>query len=583
MKAFLIAEEGSLLGTLLPLEEAEEWIIGRDPNACAHVLEDPMVSRKAALISLQNERFVIENLSTTNPISVNGDSVVDPTILEEGDLIQLGSTTFRFSLIEPKQEPVTTTLDQTTAAPNEEYEMGTLSFSNSIVSRWMIKVVSGPNNGAEFSIKEGQTYLVGKDPDTCDILFQDLSVSRQHAKILCSKDGTVSVEDLGSRNGTLLNGSLVEQTATLASQDVLAMGTSSLLLIDRQASSQTIYSPPLMTRYTDRELSKEEIEEAAKEAASLEESIKLKRNWKETFIPNRHIAIGALILLVTLSCLIGAFSLFKSTPVHVATTDERGEIQKTLKNFPSIEFSYVPNSGNLFLMGHILTDVEYQEMLYLLKAKPFIKNIDDNVIIDEYVFENINALLYKNPLWRSVILTGSQPGKFVLKGYMQTLEEFSSLNDYVNRNFPYLDKLKIEVVVENNVQTSVQALLAQKGFNGVTFQFANGEIVLSGRIEQGQEKVYNALLKELDQIPGIRHIKNFVVFTTHSSARLDVSSRFKVTGTSKLGDLNQFILINGKILSTGDLLEGMVITAINPTSVFLEKEGIKYKIDYNLQ
>jgi type III secretion system YscD/HrpQ family protein len=234
-------------------------------------------------------------------------------------------------------------------------------------------------------------------------------------------------------------------------------------------------------------------------------------------------------------------------------------------------------------MGHILTGVEYQEMLYLLKAKPFIKNIDDNVIIEEYVFENMNALLYKNPVWRSVILTGSQPGKFVLKGYLQTLDEFSSLNDYVNRNFPYLDKLKIEVVVENNVQTSVQALLAQRGFNGVTFQFANGEIVLSGRIEQGQEKVYNSLLKELDQIPGIRHIKNFVVFTTHSSARLDVSSRFKVTGTSKLGDLNQFILINGKILSTGDLLEGMVITAINPTSVFLEKEGIKYKIDYNLQ
>jgi hypothetical protein len=42
-------------------------------------------------------------------------------------------------------------------------------------------------------------------------------------------------------------------------------------------------------------------------------------------------------------------------------------------------------------------------------------------------------------------------------------------------------------------------------------------------------------------------------------------------------------LINGKILGPGDQLDGMNVTAINPSSVYLEKDGMKYKIDYNLQ
>jgi hypothetical protein len=42
-------------------------------------------------------------------------------------------------------------------------------------------------------------------------------------------------------------------------------------------------------------------------------------------------------------------------------------------------------------------------------------------------------------------------------------------------------------------------------------------------------------------------------------------------------------VINGKILSLGDNLDGMVITAISPTAVLLEKDGLKFKINYNLQ
>ena len=599
MPAVLIAEEGLLSGINIPLTEEDEWILGRDPDVCFQVLEDPQVSRKHVMLRKEDESYFIENLSATNPVQVNGDIVVDPVELQDEDSVQIGSTTFRFLLempkttqiddIEPSETDEDTKSEISSKSPLDEIEdepsidLGTLTFSNDIQTRWMIKVVAGPNSGAEFPLNEGQTYSLGKDPTHSDILFSDLSVSRQHAKLHLSTEGQLSIEDLGSRNGVLINASLVEGSASLSSQDLVALGTTSFLVIDRESVRETIYSPPSMTTYADHELSDDEKKESQENAEALAEELTLKRNWKETFIPTKHILFAALILLIVFSGIIGTFSLFRTTPITVAIRDDDAELRKITKDFPSVQFSYTSKNGMLFLTGHVLTDVEYQELLYLIKSQPYVKQIDDNVVIDEYVWRNMNALLYKNPEWRSVLFTGTAPGKFVLKGYLQTLTEYSALSEYVNRNFTYLDLLKNEVVVDTNLETNVQTLLTEGNFNNVTFQFSTGELIFSGRVDQMDTKKFKSLLSQIDALPGVRQIQNYVVYTSHSSSRIDITNRFQVTGTSKYGNENQFVLINGKILSAGEQLDGMIITAINPQTVFLEKEGIKYRIDYNLQ
>ena len=44
-----------------------------------------------------------------------------------------------------------------------------------------------------------------------------------------------------------------------------------------------------------------------------------------------------------------------------------------------------------------------------------------------------------------------------------------------------------------------------------------------------------------------------------------------------------FIVINGKILSIGDMIDGMTVTRFIRTMVLLEKDGLKFRINYNLQ
>ncbi len=116
MAAEFIAEEGPLKGLILALEEGDEWVIGRDPDLCDLVVEDPKVSRRHAICRMTSSGYLLENLSDTNMVLVNDRTISEPSLLKEGDRIQIGSTLFRFST-EPGEvsffeEPVARLLKQ---------------------------------------------------------------------------------------------------------------------------------------------------------------------------------------------------------------------------------------------------------------------------------------------------------------------------------------------------------------------------------------------------------------------------------------------------------------------------------------
>lgn len=66
----------------------------------------------------------------------------------------------------------------------------------------------------------------------CEIEIDDTKASRRHARLIVS-GGVVEIEDLGSSNGTLLNGKKVERRM-LRDGDVVQIGTTSLRYTERQ-------------------------------------------------------------------------------------------------------------------------------------------------------------------------------------------------------------------------------------------------------------------------------------------------------------------------------------------------------------
>lgn len=584
MNGYLIAEEGPLVGMTIAFEEPaqeQQWLLGRDPETVDVVLEDPMVSRQHVTIRYTEEGFTLENLSTVNPATQNGMVVADTVPLAEGDIVQIGSTFFRFTENRPaldEETPSTHHAPRAAEEPAEEELAGSapvpaeLHFGPSPETRWLLKVISGPNSGAEFAMQRGESYLIGKDPQACDVIFQDLSVSREHARIAIDDEDNVSIEDLGSRNGVIVNGELISEKQLLASQDLVALGTTTFLVVDRREPRETIISPAM-------EMPKKRPEKGA----ATEEEEGQPKDWKDLIIPRKHLVVAAVFAGLVLISLFGMFSLFKAESVIVKRVDETGKIEGVLKKFEAITFSYNSPSGKLFLTGHVLTVVDQQEMLYLLKEIPFIQDIESNVIVDELVWQSMNGLLSRNPSWVGVSLYAPKAGTFVLRGYVETIEEAEELQDYVNQNFDYLSRLDNQVVVEKNLQTQIESLLVERGLTAVSFQLSGGEVVFSGRLDNQDEAAFQELIATFKKLPGVRVVKNFVVTAVGASSRIDLTGNYQITGYSKRDDRDMFVVINGRILGQGDLLDGMLITSIDPKMVLLEKEGIKFRIDYNIQ
>nr|ALS90406.1 FHA domain protein [uncultured bacterium] len=77
----------------------------------------------------------------------------------------------------------------------------------------------------EIALEEGETVL-GRDPDATAFI-DHTSVSRRHARVVIAGD-RVTVEDLGSKNGTFVEGKKLEGTAPLTDGDELKLGSVSL-------------------------------------------------------------------------------------------------------------------------------------------------------------------------------------------------------------------------------------------------------------------------------------------------------------------------------------------------------------------
>lgn len=76
---------------------------------------------------------------------------------------------------------------------------------------------SGPLDGHRWMVHD--VLEIGRDMD-CEIMIPSRQVSRKHARITITESG-VTIEDLGSKNGTHLNGNMLSNPAILKDGDLI--------------------------------------------------------------------------------------------------------------------------------------------------------------------------------------------------------------------------------------------------------------------------------------------------------------------------------------------------------------------------
>ena len=83
----------------------------------------------------------------------------------------------------------------------------------------MLVAQEGPLKGQRWPLS--QTLMLGRD-STCEVVIQDRQVSRFHARLTPTAEG-VTLEDLGSKNGTNHNGAELTTPVMLQDGDVLGI------------------------------------------------------------------------------------------------------------------------------------------------------------------------------------------------------------------------------------------------------------------------------------------------------------------------------------------------------------------------
>lgn len=119
--------------------------------------------------------------------------------------------------------------------------------------------IAGPFKGKILSIRS-EEVAIGREPGN-DLCADDPAMSRRHCLVRC-ENGQIKINDLGGRNGTLVNGSRIE-TKELQDRDRVAVGASVFLFLvhagdyEREASvvelaeTEEFNAPPVVLRSED--------------------------------------------------------------------------------------------------------------------------------------------------------------------------------------------------------------------------------------------------------------------------------------------------------------------------------------------
>lgn len=161
----------------------------------ALVVEDPDVADVHVEVLVDNENLTLKNLVPSTPVSVNELEISASCELKPDDVIRIGSV--ELLVVDPKRE---------SRVPPQESANAT-QLRPSKPTGWSLKANHAALANRVFPLRE--LTVIGRAGE-CDISLAAAHLSRRHAQLQVV-DGMLYVKDLGSANGTFLNGKQITE------------------------------------------------------------------------------------------------------------------------------------------------------------------------------------------------------------------------------------------------------------------------------------------------------------------------------------------------------------------------------------
>lgn len=224
----LTTVSGSGAGTRYNLT-GTETTIGRGANNTI-VLNDPLVTRRHAAITTRGGRVELRDLGSANGTWVNDVRVNGPRDLHAGDAVRIGQTTSILGRVKVAALPAGNDAESSGATRLIDLAGGVPPRGLSgPASDPVLTVVGGAMDGRRFSLRAGLASIAGREAGI-QLSLHDPKASRRHAEFAVDAQGAVTIRDLGSANGTAVNGKRIAAPRTLRVGDEVLIGDTRLRL-----------------------------------------------------------------------------------------------------------------------------------------------------------------------------------------------------------------------------------------------------------------------------------------------------------------------------------------------------------------
>ena len=206
--------------------------LGREDN---NDIQIPLstVSRNHAVIFEEKGEWFLEDLRSTHGTKHNGRQVGSggKKLLRNGDVIEVVHFSITFSHGEALSDDYSQGKTEALAQRMVQEVLASMGKQN---KGPYLRVMNGPDEGTQFTFDASMPEVtIGRGTD-CDFQINDANISRQHAVVRLDWND-ITIEDLGSKNGVVINDKKIKGRASLRDADEIFLGAVQLTFIDPSA------------------------------------------------------------------------------------------------------------------------------------------------------------------------------------------------------------------------------------------------------------------------------------------------------------------------------------------------------------
>ncbi len=205
-KAFLTSTSSGERTSLRDFETS----IGRS-KACDIVLDHGTVSRFHAVISMRKKTWYLTDTFSKTGTFINMKKIKYRAPIKDGDVISFGTAAYKFETPFISDEE-----------PDEKMLKSSKQKEKTQAQPVYVSALIDDSKDTAYCLNLSDCRI-GRDPEQCDIVLKNATVSRLHARLYHNSRGWM-LEDLNSRAGTKINGEYIEGKTKLNEGDEINIG-----------------------------------------------------------------------------------------------------------------------------------------------------------------------------------------------------------------------------------------------------------------------------------------------------------------------------------------------------------------------